>query len=312
MRRRHSNDILAQIVQLSIVLLGYDDRRTASRLHLLDVGLDLRVSRIRARSDEHHRHELVNQSDRSMLHLGSWVALGMDVGDLLALHCPLQRYGEVESAPQEDEVVGEDVLAAQVPQHALADGDVLLLRLLPQRLHLVVQHVLHVAGELLELCQQLFAVLLCEGAGLCAQRHREKHQCQERGGEYLRGSDSYLLASQRLHEGVALPSDRRACHVDKSQSQHLAAVLAPLHRSETLDRVTGLAGAGDDDEDVARFDQGLPVPILRSILHVYGDAGNTLNGIFCKERGMPRGPRPQNGDPVLEPARSNICHYLQR
>mmetsp|Transcript_109040 Transcript_109040/g.319154 ORF Transcript_109040/g.319154 Transcript_109040/m.319154 type:complete len:248 (+) Transcript_109040:456-1199(+) len=247
-----------------------------------------------------------------MLHLGCWVALGMDVGDLLALHRPLQRYGEVESAPQEYEVVGEDILAAQVPQHALANGDVPLLRLLSQRLHLVVQHVLHMTRELLELCQQLPAVILCKGAGLCAQRHREKHQCQECGGEDLRGGDSHLLAGQRLDEGVALPSDRRARLVDKAQSQHLAAVLAPLHCSETLDRVTGLAGAGDDDEDVARFDQGLPVPILRSVLHVHGDAGNTLDGILCKERGMPRGPRPQDSDPVLEPARSNVCHYLQR
>jgi hypothetical protein len=42
-----------------------------------------------------HRHQLVDQRDRAVLHLPGGIALGVDVGDLLQLKRALERDREV-------------------------------------------------------------------------------------------------------------------------------------------------------------------------------------------------------------------------
>ena len=52
----------------------------------------------------HHRHVLVDERDRPVLHLAGGIALGVDVGDLLELERAFERDRIVDAAAQEQEV----------------------------------------------------------------------------------------------------------------------------------------------------------------------------------------------------------------
>ncbi len=56
------------------------------------------------RADDDDGHVLVDEGDRTVLHLGRRISLGVDVGDLLELERPLERDGEVRSPPEVEEV----------------------------------------------------------------------------------------------------------------------------------------------------------------------------------------------------------------
>ena len=79
------------------------DHAAAARLHLLHVRHDLVEHRV-VRRDEHHRHVLVDQRDRPVLHLRRRIALGVDVADLLELERALERGREVVAAAEVQEV----------------------------------------------------------------------------------------------------------------------------------------------------------------------------------------------------------------
>ena len=80
------------------------DDRAAARLDLLDVAQHL-LEHVIARRDRHHRHLLVDERDRAVLHLAGRVALGVDVRDLLQLERALERDRVVDAAAEEQEVV---------------------------------------------------------------------------------------------------------------------------------------------------------------------------------------------------------------
>ncbi len=50
------------------------------------------------RRQEYHRHFFINEGDGAVLHFGSGVTFGVDIGDLLQLEGPFQGYGEIEAA----------------------------------------------------------------------------------------------------------------------------------------------------------------------------------------------------------------------
>ena len=79
------------------------DDRAAARLGLLDVA-DHLLEHVIVRRDRDHRHLLVDQRDRPVLHLAGRIALGVDVGDLLQLQRALERDRIVDPAPQIEEV----------------------------------------------------------------------------------------------------------------------------------------------------------------------------------------------------------------
>src|SRR6185437_12061327 len=64
-----------------LVLARDADDLAAARFHFLNVRHDFVEHRV-VRGDEHHGHLRVDQRDRSMLHLGRRIALGVDVADL--------------------------------------------------------------------------------------------------------------------------------------------------------------------------------------------------------------------------------------
>src|SRR5205807_25707 len=74
-------------------------RTTAARLHFLDVADDLLVHAI-LRRDEHDRHQIIDERDRAVLHLGCRIPLGVDIGDFLELERAFERHRKVVTAAQ--------------------------------------------------------------------------------------------------------------------------------------------------------------------------------------------------------------------
>ena len=66
---------------------------------------DLVIERV-ARSDDHTRHVMVDQCDRTVLHLGCGIALGVDVGNLFQFQSAFERSGVVVAAAEIEEIVG--------------------------------------------------------------------------------------------------------------------------------------------------------------------------------------------------------------
>ena len=73
---------------------------------LLHVRLRLFVRRVAARRDDDNGHELVNKGKRPVFHLGSRVALSVDVGDLFELQRALECDRKVVTTSEIEKVAG--------------------------------------------------------------------------------------------------------------------------------------------------------------------------------------------------------------
>ena len=87
-----------------VAFVADDDQLSVARLHFLQIRNDLVVDR-RMRRDRDHRHVLVDERDRPMLHLTRRISLGMDVRDFLQLQRPFQRDRILNPAAEEEEVL---------------------------------------------------------------------------------------------------------------------------------------------------------------------------------------------------------------
>ena len=92
------DDVVGKPLYLRVALS--DERRdsSASRPDLLYVRDDLLVESVACGNDE-DGHFAVDEGDGAVLHLGSRIAFGMDVGDFLQLQCAFQSQGIVVAAP---------------------------------------------------------------------------------------------------------------------------------------------------------------------------------------------------------------------
>ena len=185
--------------------LGHDrDHPAAPRLHLFHVRHDLLVHGVLG-GDEHHRHEVVDQRDRPMLHLGGGIALGVDVGDFLQFQGALERHGKVVAAPQV-----EDVLRAHHPL-----GDVLHLGRLRE-------HALHQLRQATERPHHLASLEDREGSQP-AHLEGEDREGRDLTGERLGRGDPDLGPGVQIDAAVDLARDGRAHHVHEPQGARAAA-----------------------------------------------------------------------------------------
>src|SRR5438874_2819345 len=93
-------DLLVGELREPRIPLGHDrDHPAAAGLHLLHVGYDLLVDGV-LRREEDDRHEIVDQGDRAVLHLGRGIALRLEVGNLLELEGALERHRKVVAPPE--------------------------------------------------------------------------------------------------------------------------------------------------------------------------------------------------------------------
>mmetsp|Transcript_154169 Transcript_154169/g.494193 ORF Transcript_154169/g.494193 Transcript_154169/m.494193 type:complete len:445 (+) Transcript_154169:219-1553(+) len=312
-RLRHADHILAKVIQLVVAVLGDGDDGAAARLDLLDVGLDLFVCRVRNRCDDHHWHEPVDQGDGAVLHLRGGVALCVDVGDLLALHGPLQGDREVEAPAKEDEIVGQHVLTSDIPQHALADHQLGVVPL--QRLGAPLDHILDEVWQLLSFGQELRDFSLRQGPGRLSEGHGHDEKGEHGRGEGLGRCDTLLLSGHDAEESVTLARQRGVFLVHNCDCQDVFAILVPFHPVQALDRIRGLTGVGDHDEDVPGFEHRLLVSELRGELHLHGYSRKLLDEILRREGRVVGRATPHDQDPVLgrsHAATGASCHHLER
>src|SRR3954447_23356372 len=99
-------EVLRRIQQRAdpvVAFRGDRDHRPAARLRLLDVA-DHLLEHVVVRGNRDDRHLLVDQRDRSVLHLARRVALGVDVRDLLQLQRSLEGDGIVDPPPEIQDV----------------------------------------------------------------------------------------------------------------------------------------------------------------------------------------------------------------
>ena len=84
------------MAEVAVALGSQRDDLAAPGLHFRHVRDNLLIDVVR-RGDEHHRHLVVDQCDRTMLHLGGRVSLRVNVADLLELERSLKGDGEVDT-----------------------------------------------------------------------------------------------------------------------------------------------------------------------------------------------------------------------
>ena len=105
-QRRRVGDVhhLVRFRRDEAVAFGREgDHDGVARLRLLDLADHLVVERVLERNRQ-HRHVLVDQRNRTVLHLARRVALGVNVADLLELERAFERNRVVDAAPQIQEV----------------------------------------------------------------------------------------------------------------------------------------------------------------------------------------------------------------
>ena len=132
--------IIRYFLHLLVTLSHHSKNTAVSRLHLLHVRDNLFIQ-LMMRSKENDWHILIYQSDRTMLHFGSRIALGMDITDFLQLQGTLHRHRIVHTTTQIQEIV-------RIGKHS---GDILDHRSL-------LQYLLHLLRNLRKLLYHLIVV----------------------------------------------------------------------------------------------------------------------------------------------------------
>ena len=215
--------MLSEAREPVVALLDDRDDATVARPHFLDVGERLLVDGGAGRHD-HDRHRVVDQGDRSVLHLACGVALGVDVADLFELERPLERDRELGAAAEVEERMGSRVFV----------GD----RLVDVEL---VEDSLHRRGHSAQLFDQSTSFVGIDRAAAAAEPDREQRDTGELRRERLRRRDADLGARVCVQHAVRFTRDRRLDHV--ADRERLRPQLTRLpHRGE---RVGGLAGLAD-------------------------------------------------------------------
>mmetsp|Transcript_9771 Transcript_9771/g.22976 ORF Transcript_9771/g.22976 Transcript_9771/m.22976 type:complete len:347 (+) Transcript_9771:137-1177(+) len=269
LRVGHVDDVLALALEVLVLGLVADgDDRAAAREHLLDVGLELLRVGVVARRDDDDGHELVDERDGAVLHLGRGVALGVDVGDLLKLERALEGHGEVEAPAQVEEVGG-------VPEDARHVEHLLLL----------LEHLAHLVGQRGERLELLLEVSRAVVALLLEELERDHAHDADLRGEGLGRGDADLGPGVQVDAAVRLARNGRAHRVADAHGQ--AAVT--LGKRDGGEGVGGLARLRDGDDDVRLVHDGVAVPELGGVLDLDGDLGEVLDHVLAGEGRVPRG-----------------------
>ena len=150
--------------------------------------------------NEEHRHHIVYQGDRSVLHLGGRIAFGMDITDLLQLQRALQRHRIVPATAEVEEVGGIGIDACEV-----LDLIVLL------------QHPVDLVGYALELLRQRHKLIVAQRAFGIGKGKGEQRQASELPRERFRGGHTNLRTHVNIDSRVGLARDGGAYGIDDAE-----------------------------------------------------------------------------------------------
>ena len=202
-----------------------------------------------------------------MLQFGGVVALRMDVADFLQLECPFERNREEITAPDKEGIFMVGILL----RHGF------------DRL-VFPQHLFHQVGKPFDPAGQFLAFVPGQSAGARnLQRHHQHHG--HLAGEGLGGGHPDFGAGMQIDAAAGFAGNGRSNHV--AESRHNGAlVLGFAHRSQGIGRLARLA---DGDDEILRSDDRVAVAEFGGLLHLGGNAGHFLEGIFPHHAGMHRG-----------------------
>ena len=94
---------VGDLPQLSLAFRHEGDDRRTPGFHLHQIAHRLFVQPILRRQHD-HRHILIDEGDRTMLHLSRSISFGMDIRDFFQLQCAFERNREVDATTEEQEV----------------------------------------------------------------------------------------------------------------------------------------------------------------------------------------------------------------
>ncbi len=265
MHVRHREDRVGLLAQLPIPFGHKRNDRRAPGLHFHEVIHRLLVQAV-ARRQHHHRHVLVDQRDRAVLHLAGRVTLGVDVRNLFELQRPFQRDRVVDPPPQVQKIVLVVVPPGDRDQLCLASQDMLDVRR---------QH-----DEPVEPC---LAVLGRHLAPHTPQMQSQQVERRELRRERLRGRHADFRAGMRIEHALGLAG--QAAPHDIADGHHLGALLPGM--ADGRQRVGRLTGLRNRDEQVALPDQRVAIAELRPNVHLDRRPHHLLNKIFPDQAGVP-------------------------
>src|SRR4051795_7015269 len=193
-----------------------------------------------------------------MLHLAGGVRLGRDVGDLFQLERALER----NRKPDVTAEVEEERLVV------VAFGD-LLDRMVS------VEELLHLLGEVVERLEDELDLLRGHRAADLRELQRNQGEQRNLRRERLRRRDTDLEPGARVQNGVDLARHLRSELVrDRERTRPL--LPRELHRRN---RVGGLPGLGDPDDERVFRQHGIPVTPLACDVRLDGDTGPLLDDV---------------------------------
>ena len=196
-----------------------------------------------------------------MFELAGGVGLGVDVADLLHLETSFQADGVVQTAPNEEDVVGVGVLAGE-PLDAL----------------LVLQHPLNLFRQGLQLADEGAAALLINAAAHLGKLGGEQIDRRQLGAVGLGGGHRDFRPGVGVQQVIALPRDAGAHHVDDTQHRH-ALVLGKAQGGQA---VGGLARLGDDDHQRIFHQLGVAVAELGGKVDLDRQVGHRFDDVFSR------------------------------
>ena len=258
-----------------LIAFGRDrDDVTSATPDLFDVRHDLLVLAVPGR-DEHHGHPVVDECDRTVLHLRGRHAFRVDVADLLELERAFHRHGVVHTTPEEEPVLPTDESRRRVSNR---------ITLLENAFDLVWnrRHLIEKRGDL----------ILREKASSTDER-REKRIHHHLAHEGLGTGDADLGSDSQIDTGVGLAGDRGSDDVHHAQT-HGPLLTSFLHGRQ---RVGGLAGLTDRDDHGPLFDDRISIAELAGELDVGGNLRKILHEVLADHRGVQGGPLPDEDDP---------------
>ena len=206
----------------------------------------------------------------------------MDVADLFQLEAALQREGVVEPPPDEETALGVHEQAGQV-LNVLTVG----------------QAGLDDLGGVLEPGGVPAGFGLGPAAPGIGQTEGEEIEHAHLNHIGLGGGHRNLGARVGVHHIIRRPGDGAAHHVDDGQHRHPPA----LGQLEGCQSVAGLPRLADDDDQILRAEDGIPVAELAGDVHLRWDPGQGLDGRLAYPSGVHGGTAGHQMNPTNLPQR---------
>ena len=263
---RHLDHIIGDLGGLHIALGDQSDNDAFAGFDLLHIGNHFFVLGVLG-GDENHRHFFVNQGNGAVLHFGSRVPFGVDVGYFLEFESAFQGHGELVSPSQVKEIAGIAEFGSDIPNMSLG-----LENFLDQR------------GDAFEFHQ--IVLQLGSGNGTFAVSGPQGHlgQYGNLGGEGFGGGHPDFGTGMGIGAGMGGPGYGGTNHIANAQDGG-SFFFGHFDGGQGIGRFSGLR---DGDDHVFGVNHRVSVPEFGGVFHLHRGAGKFFEEVFPNQTRMPR------------------------